>query len=96
LHSAKSRLPAKITIKDAINGAPASWRADLVRTRWVDQLMYLTPVLFAVKVSLEVASGDDWSPTFSHSAGFSAEYPFNPLHLAYQVFLEGILHRAWK
>jgi GTPase-associated system helical domain len=96
LRSSKSKLPEKITLQESVNGASTDWRQALIDARWAGLLSDLTPVLTAVEISLSTTKDDDWLPAFEHSAGFSAKTRFAPLGLAYQVYLECLLHRSWS
>lgn len=88
--SAKS--PKPISVKDAIQKVPREWR-EQYGFKPAAGIEDLAPVSNAVKLSLTVSDGDDWSPVFEKGTGMQADSKMLPNSLAYQVFLERLLAR---
>jgi hypothetical protein len=86
--SAKS--PKAITVKEAIEKTPRDWREQypFKPAAGVDDL---SPISKAIKLSLTVSDGDDWSPVFERGTGLEANSKLPANSVAYQVFLERLL-----
>ncbi len=91
----KGKPPTTVSLSDAINKTPADWRKTTAAARTATPLAMLMPISEAIRVSLTVGPKDDWRPAFLHAAGFAADAEIEPSRLAYQTYLEGLLHRAW-
>jgi hypothetical protein len=81
-----------ISVKSAIENVPREWRQQFgfdVAAGIED----LAPISNAVKLSLTVVEGGDWSPVFEKGTGLEAGSKMRPNVLAYQVFLECLLAR---
>jgi hypothetical protein len=88
--SAKS--PKPIGIKDAIEKVPREWR-ERYGFKAAAGVEDLAPISNAIRVSLTVSEGDEWSPVFEKGTGIEAKSKLLPNALAYQVFLELLLAR---
>jgi len=88
--SSKSAKP--ISLKDAVDKTPRQWRAscELKADAGTEDL---TPIGKALRLSLTVSDGDDWSPVFQRGTALETDSKLLPNALAYQVFLEGLLAR---
>ena len=53
----------------------------------------LAPISNAIKLSLTVSEGDEWSPVFEKGTAIEANSEMLPNALAYQVFLERLIAR---
>lgn len=86
--SAKS--PKPITIKEAVEKTPREWREryPFNLAAGVDDL---SPISKAIKLSLTVSDGDDWTPVFERGTALAANSKIPANALAYQVFLERLL-----
>jgi hypothetical protein len=96
LRSACSRIPATIALKDAVDALPQEWRAAFAGARNVPELEALSPITHAVKLSLTAPGADAWLPFFEQSTGVAANASLPPTTLAYQVYQEALLYRAWE
>ena len=85
--SAKS--PKTIQIKNAIEKTPRGWREQFDPAGLED----LAPISNAIKLSLTVSDGNDWSPVFEKGTALEANSEMLPNVLAYQVFLERLMVR---
>jgi hypothetical protein len=81
-----------VSVKDAIEKVPSEWRQQYGFNAAAG-IEDLAPISNAVKLSLTVAEGDDWSPVFEKGTGMEADSEMLPNALAYQVFLERLLAR---
>jgi len=88
--SARSRKP--ISVKGAIEKIPREWREQYA-FKAAAGVEDLAPISNAIKLSLTVSDGDDWSPVFGKGTGLEADSKMAPNVLAYQVFLERLLAR---
>ena len=88
--SAKS--PKPITIKAAVDKIPPEWR-EQYPLKAASRIEDLAPISNAIKLSLTVSSGDDWSPVFEKGTALKANSEMLPNALAYQVFLERLMAR---
>lgn len=85
-----SKSPKPISIKEATGKIPREWR-EQYEFRAAPGVEDLAPISNAIKLSLTVAEGDDWSPVFEKMTGLEANSQMLPNTLAYQVFLECLL-----
>jgi hypothetical protein len=88
--SAKS--PKPIGIKDAIEKVPREWR-ERYGFKAIVGVEDLAPISNAIRLSLTVSEGDEWSPVFERATGIDAKSKLLPNALAYQLFLELLLAR---
>ncbi len=88
--SAKSLKP--IVIKQAIENTPRDWRAKYSFDS-TEGLKDLAPISNAIRLSLSVSDGDEWSPVFEKGTALEANSKLAPNAVAYQVFLEQLLAR---
>lgn len=84
-----AKSPKAIKIKNAIEKTPRGWREQFNPVGLED----LAPISNAIKLSLTVADGDDWSPVFEKGTALEASSEMLPNVLAYQVFLERLMAR---
>jgi hypothetical protein len=96
IKSAKPKPPATVSIEDAINGVSVEWRQRYSDKNSPSELETLLPIGYGVKVSLTVSEKDAWFPAYERGTGISAGAKVAPNLLAYQVFIEALLCRAWK
>lgn len=95
VRSAYSKVPATILLKDAVDALPREWRAGFAGARNVPELEALSPVTLAVKLSLTAPGANAWLPFFEQSTGV-ANASLPPTTLAYQMYQEALLYRAWE
>lgn len=88
--SAKS--PKPISIKAAIDKTPREWREQYL-FKAAAHLEDLAPISNAIKLSLTVSEGDDWSPVFEKGTALETNSEILPNALAYQIFLERLMAR---
>jgi hypothetical protein len=88
--SAKS--PKPVTIKAAVDKTPHEWR-EQYSLKAAARIEDLAPISNAIKLSLTVSEGDDWSPVFEKGTALEASSEMLPNALAYQVFLERLMSR---
>lgn len=88
--SSKSTKP--ISLKEAAESTPRSWR-ETNRFEAGPGVEDLAPVNKALKLSLMVSDGEDWSPVFQQGTALEIDAKLLPNVLAYQVFLERLLAR---
>jgi len=96
IRCAKSKPPTEITISDAVNAAPLAWREKFIRENRVAELDDITPVMRAIGLSLQSSDNNAWTPAFAQATGIQIDAKLPPNMLAYQMYLEGLLCRAWK
>lgn len=83
-----------IEVKTSIGNIPREWREQYVFGPAI--LEELAPISRAIKLSLVVSDGDEWSPVFEKGTSIASNSTLAPNALAYQVFLERMLARVWK
>lgn len=88
--SSKSTKP--ITLKEAAESTTRSWR-ETIQFEAGPGVEDLAPVNKALKLSLTVSEGDEWSPVFQRGTALQVDSKLLPNVLAYQVFLERLLAR---
>ncbi|MGB2678036.1 MAG: GTPase-associated system all-helical protein GASH [Candidatus Acidiferrum sp.] len=88
--SAKSQRPVRV--KAAIEKTPREWREQYA-FKGAEGVEDLAPVSNAIKLSLTVSEGGDWSAVFEKGTGLKANSELLPNVVAYQVFLERLLAR---
>jgi hypothetical protein len=89
-----STAPSKtINIKEAIDATPRDWRERLV-FRPGPRVEELAAVSYAIKLSLTVSEGNDWSAAFEKGTALDSHSKMLPSALAYQLFLERLLVRV--
>lgn len=88
--SSKSAKP--ISLKEAVESTTRSWR-ETNQFEAFPGVEDLAPVNKALKLSLTVSDGDDWSPVFQRGTALEIDSRLLPNVLAYQVFLERLLAR---
>jgi len=96
LKSTKRSLPKTISVKDAFNKTSSEWKRAYTSGHRFAELETIAPITYGLKVSLVANEDSTWAPTFSGTTGISATAQIEPCHLAYQMFLEAMLCRAWK
>jgi hypothetical protein len=93
---AKPKPPATVSIEEAINGVSVEWRQRYSDNNSPSELGALLPIGYGIKVSLTVGERHAWFPAYELGTGISAAAKVAPNLLAYQVFIEALLCRAWK
>jgi hypothetical protein len=91
----KSKLPDTITIKSSIEKSPTDWRQKFAKSNCPDSLDLLMPISQGIKISV-LSAPDAWAPTFVHSTGVPLSAKLSPALLSRQVYLEGLLVKAWR
>lgn len=86
-------LPASVSLKDAVNGAPEGWRTNWKSVKLMKSVEDFCHVHLAVQKSIETGGGD-WVKSFNFSAPIKASQKFLPLDLAVQTYQEDLLIRA--
>lgn len=89
--STKSTNP--VDIKHTVEKTPREWREQSVLNPLQAGLEDLVPVNNAIRLSLTVAEGDEWSSVFEKGTAMPSNSKMLPAALAYQVFLERLLAR---
>jgi hypothetical protein len=89
-NSSKSVKP--FVIKEAVEKTPRAWRESL-QLKGDAAIQDLMPVSKALKLSLSVNEGADWSPVFQKGTALETDSRLPANVLAYQVFLEELLAR---
>jgi hypothetical protein len=92
---AKAKLPATIAIKEAINDSPLDWRQKHVGTTWESELDAVIPLHAGIKKSIGSPEKETWVPAFITATGVATGAKLPPDLLSYQMFIEGMLIRAW-
>jgi hypothetical protein len=85
-------LKKAIILKAAVESTPRAWR-ETNQFQAGPGVEDLAPVNKALKLSLTVSDGDDWSPVFQRGTALETDSKLLPTPLAYQVFLERLLAR---
>jgi hypothetical protein len=83
-----------VTIANAINAAPRSWRERMAALHQFDATGLLTPILIAIQKSLETDGAEEWLPVYRKACDISADSPFPSIQLSLQLFRERMLLRA--
>ncbi|MFL6388904.1 MAG: GTPase-associated system all-helical protein GASH [Terriglobales bacterium] len=92
LLSGSAQASGLINVKETIEKTPREWR-EQYRLKAATGIEELAPVSKAIRLSLTVSEGDNWSPVFEKGTGLQASSQISPRALAYQVFLERLLAR---
>jgi hypothetical protein len=85
------KLPASITIKDAVNGTPREWRERLMADTEMQVFQDLCPIHSAVERSIEASGNNDWVRAFNARSLVKVSQHISPLDLALQIYQERIL-----
>lgn len=89
--------PSKATkVKEAIDATPRDWRERCAPRQSNHGLEDLTPFSNALRLSLLIADGEDWSSVFEKGTKLSAKAKLRRRELGYQMFLERILAKHAK
>ena len=94
LRLVKDRVPANVKISEAVDACDLEWKQKWLPTLTVQQLPEFCPMLFAIAKSVEVGGGTAWTAAYEHATGLVAHGKLAPVHLALQVYNEGLLLRA--
>lgn len=89
-NSSKSVKP--VVIKEAVEKTPQAWR-EALQLKGKAEIQDLMPISKALKLSLSVAQGADWSAVFLKGIALKTDSRLPANALAYQMFLEGLLSR---
>jgi hypothetical protein len=87
------KLPASITIKEAINNTPREWRERWMADTKMQAVQDLCLVHSAVLKSIETTGKNDWARVFDTNGLIKATQQIPPLDLAIQIYQERILIR---
>ncbi len=93
---AKNQLPDKIGFKAAIDGLATDWKKSYCERSYIQELEFLTPLSNAIRLSLLTSGNGNWMSVFSGSTKIDPESVLSPQKLCLQMFLEGLLVRAWR
>jgi GTPase-associated system helical domain len=96
IRCAKSKPPARILVTDAIKGVTPEWRQRYASQGCPAQTEDLLPISHGLKISLMSSDEAAWVSAFTQGTGIRANVELPPNILAYQLFLEALLCRAWK
>lgn len=89
------KLPASITIKEAVNGTPREWRERWIADTKMGVFQDLCPMHSAVEKSIEATGNNDWARAFNARGLVKVTQQIPPLDLAVQVYQERILIRIF-
>jgi len=89
---ASAKSPKSIAIMTAVDKTPREWREQYTFNATAS-LEDLAPISKAIRLSLTVSQGDDWSPVFEKGTALAASSEMPPNALAYQIFMEGLMLR---
>jgi hypothetical protein len=87
------KLPASITVKEAVNGTPREWREGWMADTKMQVFQGLCPMHSAVEKSIEASGSSDWARAFNAHGLVKVTQPIPPLDLALQIYQERILIR---
>jgi hypothetical protein len=96
IRCAKSKPPASMLVTDAIKGVTMEWRQRYVSQGCPAQIEELLPISHGLKISLMSPDEAAWVSAFTQGTGIKADVELPPNVVAYQLFLEALLCRAWK
>lgn len=96
IRSAKSNPPLSVLITDAIDGLGVEWKERYASESYPTELEDLLPVSHGLKLSLASAENNAWFPAFTKGAVIEAGAKLVPYALAFQMFLEVLVRRAWN
>ncbi len=96
IRCAKSKPPVTILVTDAIKGVTPEWRERYVGQGCPAQIEDLLPISHGLKISLMSPDESAWVSAFTKATGIQPDVELSPNVLAYQLFLEALLCRAWK
>jgi len=91
---AKTKPPATITIKDAINEIPLDLRRKYLSPGCVSDLDAVVPLSCGIKVSVGSPENESWVPAFVTATKVAAEAKLAPNLVSYQMFVERMLLQA--
>jgi hypothetical protein len=81
----------EITIANATNATPRTWREGIAAKYQIGVTGLLTPLLTAVHKSLDTDGPDEWLPVYKRACDIPSNRPFPLIRLSMQVFRERIL-----
>ena len=84
-----------VALGDAVNALPREWRETWARS-YQDASDGLTPVLTAIRRSLETDGKKAWVAAYKKTTGVDARRALSPLDLATQMYRECLLLRLMK
>ena len=84
----------QVSIKEAVNATPTSWRARRASQESVQLIGSLCPIQFAISKSLDTDGNDDWLPAFRKHSILNADEGFEPPELAQQMYSECMFIRS--
>jgi len=87
-------IPSSVKLSEAVDACDLAWRQKWVATLSIQQLAEFCPMLFAISKSVEVGGGTTWTAAFEHATGLKVKGKLAPVHLAMQIYNEGLLLRA--
>jgi hypothetical protein len=87
------KLPATVTIKDAVNSAPEDWREKLMAETKMQRVQDFCSVHSAMQKSIQTSGSTDWTRAFNKIGLVKATQQIAPLDLALQVYQEATLIR---
>lgn len=93
LRTIDPKLEKPVKLCDAINASPRKWRENWVDNENFGKAPDFFPVHIAAIKSLETTKKTAWYDAFETANGIKARKPFNPIDLAWQAYLEGLLIR---
>ncbi len=85
---------AQLTLAEAINATPRSWREGVASRHKLRDLGEICPVLLALHKSLETDEPDAWLPVYRKVCGSLAERPIPILTTSFQIYRERLLLHA--
>ncbi len=94
LRGVRKRLPATVTVKDAVNDVDRKWRESHAGLHPNLPIDAFAPVHRAIVNSLETAGDVEWVPAYETATGLAADRPVAPLALGSQFYDEVILARV--
>jgi hypothetical protein len=93
--SGRTKRPSACSVVYAVNEAPLAWRGKVLKVDYPSELEALLPIRYAIKLSLSSPDRNVWPPLFEKASGISSDAAKELYILAYQMYLEALLCRAF-
>lgn len=92
----RAKLPNTVMIKDAVDDTELDWRQKHVGDSSDSELDNVIPLRAAIKKSIGSPDKETWVPAFTRQTGVTAGAKLPPAEVGYQMFIEGLLLKAWE
>lgn len=88
---------ATVTLKDIIENADTTWKAECLKNYNITEIEEITPIMFAISKSLTVDTGDDWNPQFKKITKCSAnDIRKSVEEMTFQMYLECLTVKCYN